>query len=188
MSEVGVNPPSDPRPSTSQVLIAGWGVMGVVGLLGQAIWRLGGRSLQAFREGELGLLELAFTVGWVAIMAYAEGYRAFQQHLVPRTVLRAFHLGANPRTIFVLLAPAFCLSLLHATRRRLVASWTLLLGISGLVLAVHRLPFPWRGLIDAGVAVGLGWGAIAMLVQFGRALTGARLTGSADLPEERIAR
>jgi hypothetical protein len=31
---------------------------------------------------------------------------------------------------------------------------------------------------------GLTWGAIAMLVQFGRALTGAKLRGLADLPED----
>ncbi len=185
MSEVGLSSSGGQRLRPSQVLIAGWGVAGVVGLLGQAIWRLGDHAAHAVRDGHLGSLELAVMAGWVAIMAYAEGYRGFQKRLAPRAVLRAFHLGAHPRAVFVLLALAFCLSLLHATRRRLIGSWTVLLGIVGLVLLVHRLPFPWRGIIDAGVVVGLTWGAVAILVQFGRALAGAELSGSVDLPGER---
>ena len=34
------------------------------------------------------------------------------------------------------------------------------------------LPFPWRGLIDAGVVVGLGWGALSVVWFGGQALRG----------------
>jgi hypothetical protein len=119
---------------------------------------------------------------WVAFSAYAEGYRAFQLRWAPRVVARAIYLGQKPRALHVALAPAFCMSLFHATRRRLVISWLTVGLIAGAVVLVRRLPQPWRGIIDAGVVVGLAWGLLALLLQYARALRGEPPVTSADLP------
>ena len=44
--------------------------------------------------------------------------------------------------------------------------WLLLL----LVIVVHQLPQPWRGIVDAGVVLGLAWGLVSFLVLSARAL------------------
>jgi hypothetical protein len=56
------------------------------------------------------------------------------------------------------------------------------LAIVGLVLLVGMLPQPWRGIVDAGVVVGLGWGIVALAVEFVTVATGRRSAASAELP------
>ncbi len=43
-------------------------------------------------------------------------------------------------------------------------SYSLTLGIIVLILLVRLLPQPWRGILDAGVIVGLVWGFVALLI------------------------
>lgn len=168
---------------TSRISLAGlWGVVGVVALLMQAIVRLAPRALEPFEGGALGGVHVAVLIGWVAFAAYAEGYRAFQKQFTPRVVARAQHLSARQRPLHAMLAPAFCMGLFHATRKRMIVSWSVSLGVVGLILAVKQLPQPWRGIIDLGVVVALGWGVV-MLVHFTlRAVAGHRMPVSADIP------
>src|SRR5215510_6200164 len=128
-----------------ELLVASWGVLGVLALLGQALWRLTPIALEPLRAGSLGPLETVVYGAWVLVNAYAEGYRGFQRGFAPRAVVRAFHLGRHRRPLHVLLAPAFCMSLFHATRRRRIVAWAVLGTIVLLVTLVRQLDQPYRG-------------------------------------------
>ena len=97
---------------------------------------------------------------------------------------RALHLGEHPRPLHVVLAPFFCTGLFHATRRRVIATWILYGGLVLLIVAVRMLAQPWRGMIDAGVVVGLSWGVVAVFVIYLRALAGHPPAVSPELPGE----
>jgi hypothetical protein len=100
-------------------------------------------------------------------------------------VARALHLARHPRPLHLLLAPFYCMGLVHASRRRLVTSWVLVVTIASMVVAVRFLPQPWRGMVDAGVVVGLGWGLVAILVFAARALGGRPPAVALELPGPR---
>lgn len=166
------------------MLIVLWGVVGALALLLNAIRRLAVLALEPLVDPRLELTgwHLALYVASVVLNGYAEGYRGFQRGFAPRTVARALHLARHPRALHVVLAPLYVMGLIHATRRRLIASWVLLVGIVGLVLLVRRLAQPWRGIIDAGVVVGLGWGVVVMVVQLVRGLAGRSMPVGPDVP------
>ena len=149
----------------------------------QAIWRLTPLAAEPIEQGLLTNPQWALYVGWVAINLYAEGYRAFHRGFSPRVVVRAVHLASQPETIRVLFAPAFCMSLFHATRRGLALAWGVLITVVSLVVLMHWVPQPWRGIIDGGVVVGLLWGALSVLWYFGRALSGHLPRVPSNLPE-----
>ena len=50
----------------------------------------------------------------------------------------------------------------HATRKRKIMSYSFTVIIIGLIVLVRQLDQPWRGIIDAGVVLALGWGMVAM--------------------------
>ncbi|HMJ15770.1 MAG TPA: hypothetical protein VK524_30345, partial [Polyangiaceae bacterium] len=159
-----------------------WGVLGVVALLGQAIWRMLPLALEPIRKHQLGGFHIGVYVAWVAFSVYAEGYRAFQLRFSPRVVARALHLAKNPRPLHVLLAPAFCMGLLHATRRRLIVAWVSVIAIVSVVIVVRGVPQPWRGIIDGGVVVALVWGVASILYFLGRVLAGGTFEYPSDVP------
>lgn len=163
-------------------LTAFWGVGGVLLLLGQALWKLTPIALEAVELGMSGF-EMAVCVAWVAFNGYAEGYRGFHRRFSPRVVARAQHLAANPTVLTVLLAPAFCMSLFRSTRKGLIVAWTLVVVIIGLVTLVRTLPQPWRGIVDAGVVVGLAGGALSILYFCVQALAGKSFDVDRQLPE-----
>ncbi len=92
------------------------------------------------------------------VSAYTEGYRAFQKGFAPRVVKRAFELASAPRSLFVVLAPAYCMTLFAAPRTRMVISWTVNLRVVAAVVYVRKPSQPWRGIIDGGVVVGFELG------------------------------
>src|SRR6188768_57566 len=104
-----------------------WGIVGVIALLGKAIYQLVPVALHAF-DHPLGLVHWITLVAWVAFMAYSEGYRAFHQAFSPRVVVRARYLAAHRRPLFVALAPLYCMGLMHATKKRLIVSWCVVVG------------------------------------------------------------
>jgi hypothetical protein len=140
-----------------------WGLGGVVAILASALVRLSPKVLTAF-DMSLGVGHFVFAAVWVAFMLYSEGYRGFQLRFSPTCAARAWHLAEHPRPLHLLLAPLFCMGFFHASRRRLMTSWILTSMIVGVVLVVHRMPQPWRGLIDLGVVAGLSYGAVSLLV------------------------
>ncbi len=178
-------PPPVQRPGVLGLLAAVWGLTGTSALLARAIWRLTPAAWEAGTRHQPGVLGWSLAALWLLFMGYSEGYRGFQKGFAPRVALRAAHLAQRPRPLHVLLAPLFCMGLIHASRRRLVTSWSLTAMIVLLVLAVRHLTQPWRGLVDAGVVLGLAWGLVAVLVFGVRALRGQLPAGSADLPAAR---
>ncbi len=99
----------------------------------------------------------------VGFFGITEGYQAFHRRFSPRVAARAHHLWLHPRPVRVLLAPLFCMGFFGAPARRLAASWGVSAGVVLLIVAVKRLPHPWRGAIDLGVCVALVWGAASIL-------------------------
>lgn len=171
---------SDRLDTAGQAIVL-WGVGGVILMLVKALVGLGGVVRGAFAH-ELGPLHWGVAATWVAFMAYTEGYRGFQQRFSPRVVRRAVYLARAPRPWLVLLAPAYAMGLVHASRRRLVVSWALLAGIVALVVLVRGLDQPWRGIVDLGVVVGLGWGCASLLALLLPALSGRSPEIDPDLP------
>ncbi|KYF63214.1 hypothetical protein [Sorangium cellulosum] len=160
-----------------------WGVLGVVAVLVEAIYRLGTLAVRiltthAFTTGQLILL-----AAWTVVIIYFEGYRGFQQRFSPRVVARALHLAEHRRPLHVALAPLYCMALLHATRRRLIATWALIAGIVALILLVRQMPPPYRAIVDAGVALALAWGTVSILVYLAQGLAGRPLGIAPDVPE-----
>jgi len=150
-------------------LAVAWGILAFSFLLGFALVRIGGVVANA-DPTSWPPLHVAALVASVVGMAWVEGYRGFQQNFSPRFAARAIALRDDPRPMTCLVAPLFCMGLVFATRRRLVAGWMLTLGIVVLVVAVRGLPQPWRAIVDAGVFAGLGWGLAATWVALARAL------------------
>jgi len=96
--------------------------------------------------------------------AYAEGYKGFQLKFSPLVVYRSFTLLPSSSPIHHLfLAPLYSMGLFHATKKRMIVSWSVSMGVAAVVAAVKRLPYPWRNIVDAGVVIGLTWGSISIL-------------------------
>lgn len=149
------------RISIIGIVGAVWGITGVLLLLTSATYRLAPVALEAISY-ELTWLHWVSLAVIVVGMAYAEGYRGFQQGFSPRVAARARYLQEHPRPLHILLAPFFCMGFFHATRRRKITSISLTLGIVMLVVLVRMIDQPWRGIIDAGVVVGLAWGIVTV--------------------------
>ncbi len=163
------------------VLGALWGGAGITALLLSAVIRLSTVSIEimAFEINNYHLTLLALNV---AFMAYSEGYRGFQCSFAPRAAARMRYLLHHPRPLRVLLAPLFCMSFFDAPRQRLWVSYGLTCAIVCMIIMVHyALAQPWRGIVDAGVVVGLIWGLLSFLVASWRALTRSDYSISPEL-------
>ena len=161
---------------------AAWGIAGIAALLGYAVWRLAGVAADAWNH-DFHVHHWLVLAAHVAFMAWSEGYRGFQQSFSPRLVARAKYLMAHPRPAHVLLAPLFCMGYFHTTRRRMISVYALTVFIVVLVVAVRWLPQPWRGIVDAGVVVGLTWGLISVGAFTLKALTAGDYPYAPEVPE-----
>ncbi len=137
-----------------------WGAGGFLAMLAWAMVRLGGMSLESlsYSWGAVHWTVLVLNLG---VMAWFEGYKGFQQGYSPRFAARCHRLYHATSLRQALLAPLVAMGLLDAPRRRLVSAWALTVGIVIVVLVYRQLPQPWRGILDAGVLLGLGWGMAA---------------------------
>ncbi len=164
-------------------LASAWGIIGVLALLGQALWRLTPMAVEAVAGGLTTVQWVVLSI-WVLLNAHAEGYRGFHCRFSPRVVARAAVLARDPRPAWIVFAPLFCMSLFHASRRGLIVSRILVVAIVLLVIAVRQLDQPWRGIIDAGVVVGLGIGTLSLLYFLVRAGLGHASPMPPDLPPD----
>jgi len=139
-----------------------WGLGGVIALLSMAIARLLSISIAAFGFS-LTWIHWSVLIISVLFMAYAEGYRTFQKTWAPRVVNRALELRDNWNVLRIVLAPFYCMSFFDATRKRVLTAWITTVCIVLLIVLMNRMNQPWRGLIDAGVVVGLSWGVAAII-------------------------
>lgn len=160
-----------------------WGLAGVCVLLGSAIYRLVPTAMDALFL-ELRWYHWFFFACVLLFMAYAEGYRAFQKGFSPRVAARARYLGTHRNIFHTLFAPFFCMGYFHTTRRRKITSLSVTAGIIVLIVLVRLLPQPWRGIVDAGVVVGLGWGLISLAIFGFQAFTAADFCHSPEVPDE----
>ena len=159
-----------------------WGIGGVLLILMFAIYRLAPMAL-ALLDNPLGVLHRVSLIFSITYMAYAEGYKGFHLSFAPRVVARATYLTQNPKFMHIALAPFFCMGYIHATRRRQLISFGLAIMIIGFVLLVRFLPQPWRGILDAGVVVGLTMGCASILYFIYRsAYKPGEISVSADIP------
>jgi hypothetical protein len=92
-------------------------------------------------------------------MAYSEGYKGFQQAFSPRVAARLIWLRQNPKAWLVALAPLYAMGFIYASKKRIIISYTILIMVMVFVAIAVNLPQPWRPIVDAGVVVGLLWGA-----------------------------
>lgn len=100
-----------------------------------------------------------FTCVW---FAYVEGYKGFQTKFAPLVVARSRTI--SKKWNHILFAPFYSMGLFHATKKRLIVSWSVTTGVAAIVAVVKKLPYPWRNIVDAGVVAGLSWGSVSMLV------------------------
>lgn len=139
-----------------------WGITAFVALLLYAILRLGLVSLEAIQL-QMTTAQWSLLVLNVLFMAYSEGYKGFQKSYAPRLAARANYLLRHGSKQQLFLAPLFCMSFFDAPRKRLITSYALLVMIFCLVSIFRLLPQPWRGILDAGVVIGLSWGLLSTL-------------------------
>lgn len=158
---------------------AAWAIVGWSAVLAFAIVRLSRIAAEAL-AGELTPPQVALLLANTALMAWAEGYRGFQRKFSPRAAARVLYLRRHADRRLALLAPFFCIGYFRASPRILRLTWTGTVLIVLLIIAVHQMPQPWRGIVDAGVVLGLSWGLVSFLVMSGRALT----TGVYPVPPE----
>ncbi|MCF7981946.1 MAG: hypothetical protein K9K86_08170 [Pseudomonadales bacterium] len=159
-----------------------WAVLGISLLLISAIFRLGQIALNTF-NGPLSWYHWVLLAFTLFFMAYMEGYKGFQLKFSPRVAARCFHLFKNPRLRHTLLAPFFCMGFFYTTRKRQITTVLLTLTIISLVQLAHLLTQPWRGILDAGVVVGLVWGLLSFYFYLLQVFTG-KTCGSPELPNQ----
>jgi hypothetical protein len=139
-----------------------WGVAGVSLLLSFAVYRLSIIAIDAFSY-EFEWYHWLVFIGNSLFMAHSEGYKGFQKGFSPRVAARARYIRNNPRLLHVITAPLFCMGYFYTTRKRLIVAYGMTLGIVILVIVFNQISQPWRGILDAGVVVGLSWGIASLL-------------------------
>ncbi len=159
-----------------------WAVLGLSLILGRAILSLTGYVLE-LGQAELAWFHWVLMSLWIFFMVYAEGYRGFQLRFSPRCAARALYLKRHPSVMRVVLAPLFCMGFFHATRRRKIVSYSLTAMIVTLVILVGKLDQPWRGMVDTGVVLGLGWGLVTFWLCGWHAFFGQGFDASPEMPE-----
>ena len=147
-------------------ILAGWGVIQVIAILANAVKRLLPIALQPFKQNDLNIYQWSAYVLWSIYMGYTEGYQAFQQKFSPLVVKRAYGLSENKSILNLLLAGPYSMGLFGATKKRMIVSWSISVGVFGLISIVKKLSYPYRNIIDAGVVVGLTYGASSIIVSF----------------------
>lgn len=164
-----------PLSKLTRFLASMYGSVGVALVLLSSVRRLIPIALEPIRAGALPPVQIAAYVVTCAYFAYTEGYKGFQKKFAPMVVARSLTLQPFQGTPFhhYLLAPFYSMGLFHATKKRMIVSWSVTALIGVIVAVVKRLPYPWRNIVDSGVVVGLSWGAISILLFYAK----AKLTG-----------
>lgn len=166
----------------SHPIAAAWGVIGVSLVILYPILRLASYAIEAVLGG-MDVLQWLVFVANVVFMAWSEGYRGFQLRFSPRVAGRALYLYQNSTSLGTRLsAPLFCIGYFNASRRSRMIAWFGTLAIISLVLVVNQLSQPWRGIIDAGVVVGLTWGLASLIVMVQKTFAARRYLCSPDVP------
>lgn len=154
------------------------GTIGAIwGILGLSLILLRGLSsvwpyVEELDFGVFGPVEWISLVISLLFMGYAEGYKGFQLKFSPRVGARALYLKNHPTPVRIVFAPLFCMGFFHATKVRKMIAYAVTTMVILLIVIVRQLPQPWRGIIDAGVLFGLGWGLFSVWIYCFKAFFG----------------
>jgi hypothetical protein len=159
-----------------------WGILGVTLILGRGLLCIYPYST-ALCGMQLGAAHWAALAVSLLFMGYAEGYKGFQLKFSPRVAARALYIRQNPTLARVVFAPLFCMGYFHATKKRKIISYALTLAIVLLIIGVGHMSQPWRGIVDAGVLLGLGWGVVSVWIYSLKALLGKNFDVSPETPD-----
>jgi hypothetical protein len=149
-----------------------WAIAGVLLFLWQGIWKLALIAWEPIRGGNLNALHWSAILFWCIANAYMEGYRGFQQSFSPMVVERAYTLEEQATPLRVIFAPLYSMAFFAAPRAQMIVTWSITGMVVVLILLIRLLPQPWRGIVDSGVVVGLGWGALSIAILAIRAILG----------------
>ena len=164
------------------IIAVGWGIFGLLLLLGYACWRLSAYTIDSFSM-PLNWVHWVVFVGFTIFMAHGEGYKGFQKKFSPRFAARSKYLLRSSNPIQLILAPLFCMAYFHAPKKRVIATWALTIMIIVFILTFRYIPQPWKGLIDAGVVIGLIWGIFSTTYYCFKAFTDNQFSWDAEVPE-----
>lgn len=149
------------RQPSKGALATGWALVGVAGIFGWAVFRLGRRGVEAI-QGGLEPFEWVVLVGLTVGFVYSEGVLTFDRRWIPKLVERARRLRREGAVLQVL-APLYGLSLVGTRPRELAKGWGGTALILAAVFIVRHFPTPWRGIVDFAVAAALAWGMVTIL-------------------------
>ena len=135
----------------------------MISLLGWAGIRLTPVALEALSH-KFSWYHFVALIGNITFMAYSEGYRGFQKSFTPKMVARMKYLQMNANWFDTILAPLFCMGYYGTLRKKQLVTFILTAVIVLLIIFVRHLEQPWRGIIDAGVVVGLSWGIVSIII------------------------
>ncbi len=161
--------------SWTGLLVALWGVGGILALLVHALFRLTPLAIEPVVNDMMNAWHWTCYVVWAVMNAYMEGYRGFQKSFSPMVATRVMSLARDPQPLRVILAPFYCMALFSAPRKRMCLSWFIIAMVVCLIIIIRQLSQPWRGIVDVGVVIGLTWGASSVLYYFIQALRGKPL-------------
>jgi hypothetical protein len=164
------------------ILGAVWGILGLTLIFGRGLVCLY-PYVEELPESAFGWFHWIAIVASLLFMGYAEGYKGFHLKFSPRAAARARYLRENPTPVRIILAPLFCMGFFHATRKRKIVAYSLTTMIIALIILVRHLPQPWRGIVDAGVLLGLGWGLVSVWIFSFKALLGKDYAVSPETPD-----
>lgn len=163
------------RKNVAKNVLGIWGIIQVVSVMANAVKRLIPIALQPFKQNDLQPSHWVLYVAWCLIMAYTEGYKAFQLKFAPMVVSRAFDLVNNPSIFNYLLAGPYSMGMFNASKKRMIVSWAVMAGVFSLVKIVKFLPYPYRSIVDGGVVVGLSYGTLSIIMLSVKALFGGKV-------------
>ncbi len=139
-----------------------WALLGFITILGYAVYRLAGHFIVAW-EFSFTWYHWLLLITNVVFMAYSEGYKGFQQSYSIKFSKRLNELPKKGWWAKVL-APLFCMNYFDAEKKNLLLAYILTTAIILLIIIFNYIPQPWRGILDAGVVVGLTWGIISTIL------------------------
>ncbi len=161
-------------------LAVAWAIAGLVLLLGFACWRLSAYTIESFSM-PLNWIHWTVLIGFSIFMAHGEGYKGFQKKFSPRFAARSKYLLHSTNPMQLILAPLFCMSYFHAPKKRVIATFSLTFMIIIFIISFRLIPQPWKGLLDAGVVVGLIWGILSSLWFCFKAFTDDQFNWDAEI-------
>jgi hypothetical protein len=167
------------------VLAAAWGVTGQLAFVVAPAALLLRAAVRGLAAADLDPWQWALAAATVLLLGYVQGHRGFQRGYAPFVAARAAHLARHPNAWHGIAAPLHVCGLVGATPRRRLRTALLLAVMPVLAFLVGRLPSPYRAIVDLGVAFGLAWGALSIVVYAARAAAGRVPAVPLSLPAPR---